>query len=521
MTLIIWISLFIIGAIGVVLLIFLSVISKELKFSENADEELEKIFDHNETIKYLANNYYSTLDKSINRTKDLANDYIDIDNIINKKIKIKSLSIVLQYAPKILPSLSVGLGILGTFIGFTEGIRNFDTKSADNIIRSIDQLLGGIKTAFNTSIAGMSISILFTLFYNHIIGGIKTRLEKITRHLDRKYYISDMDYLLMKLSIYDSGQPIPPASIFKTILERLSEQSQALSSFSNDIATQLGNFTSTFTQQISQEMVEKFNDEMYTLYETLITPTLQKIENLTTNLVQEKKESVGEMVQGVVRELEENLRIMIEQFKQMVSGGTKAELEELSKVIHNAGESFKLIPQLVANSVEELKFFQGEVILQMKDQTEKFHQALQTIDTIVSKESLLINTYDNLSKASGKLKEMVEPLNLGIEKLLQGIGQYEEQRKQLMDVLSQQILQLQSFATYFDSIDKNLSHVFEELSKGVQNYQSAMNEAFKTHLKEYTSSIESFSRRLSSSAESLKEAIEELSETINNSSEVA
>ncbi len=44
------------------------------------------------------------------------------------------------------------LGILGTFIGIIIGLLNFNTESIDT---SIPVLLGGLKTAFITSIVGM------------------------------------------------------------------------------------------------------------------------------------------------------------------------------------------------------------------------------------------------------------------------------------------------------------------------------------------------------------------------------
>jgi len=59
----------------------------------------------------------------------------------------------LEHAPAVL----VSLGIFGTFVGIVIGLLDFDAK---NIQGSIEQLLGGLKTAFITSLAGMALSIL-------------------------------------------------------------------------------------------------------------------------------------------------------------------------------------------------------------------------------------------------------------------------------------------------------------------------------------------------------------------------
>ena len=59
----------------------------------------------------------------------------------------------LEHAPAVL----VSLGILGTFVGIVIGLLDFD---AANIRGSIEELLEGLKTAFITSLVGMTLSIL-------------------------------------------------------------------------------------------------------------------------------------------------------------------------------------------------------------------------------------------------------------------------------------------------------------------------------------------------------------------------
>src|SRR5690606_19842245 len=57
-----------------------------------------------------------------------------------------------QFAPGLLTTL----GILGTFVGISIGLANFDANDIDG---SIPPLLDGLKTAFITSIVGIALSI--------------------------------------------------------------------------------------------------------------------------------------------------------------------------------------------------------------------------------------------------------------------------------------------------------------------------------------------------------------------------
>lgn len=58
-----------------------------------------------------------------------------------------------------LPSLVSTLGVLGTFFGITIGLLNFDSYDLN---ASIPLLLSGLKTAFFTSLAGMTGSLILS-----------------------------------------------------------------------------------------------------------------------------------------------------------------------------------------------------------------------------------------------------------------------------------------------------------------------------------------------------------------------
>jgi hypothetical protein len=69
-------------------------------------------------------------------------------------------------------TLLTSLGILGTFMGIVVGLLDFDPNKIDE---SIEFLLDGLKTAFITSLVGMSASILFKVL--GCIGGFVKREE--------------------------------------------------------------------------------------------------------------------------------------------------------------------------------------------------------------------------------------------------------------------------------------------------------------------------------------------------------
>ena len=88
------------------------------------------------------------------------------------------VSAVLAYkgkAPRLTASTTnilTSLGILGTFAGIVVGLMEFNPSDIDG---SIESLLGGLKTAFLTSLVGMASSII----YKAILGMIPQRDEEV------------------------------------------------------------------------------------------------------------------------------------------------------------------------------------------------------------------------------------------------------------------------------------------------------------------------------------------------------
>lgn len=62
---------------------------------------------------------------------------------------------------KDLKSQIISVGVLGTFVGVFIGLQGFDPT---DIINSVNDILIGLKTAFLTSIVGMSVATILSIY---------------------------------------------------------------------------------------------------------------------------------------------------------------------------------------------------------------------------------------------------------------------------------------------------------------------------------------------------------------------
>ncbi len=77
----------------------------------------------------------------------------------------------------LIPGLLTSLGILGTFMGLMQGLTSVDFTNAEGTIQSIPQLLGGMKFAFATSVAGIACSLVFNMLNRIACGKVERALD--------------------------------------------------------------------------------------------------------------------------------------------------------------------------------------------------------------------------------------------------------------------------------------------------------------------------------------------------------
>jgi biopolymer transport protein ExbB/TolQ len=237
------------------------------------------------------------------KTDDYSYEYFNEKNLMASNSNFKLINSI--------PNILVGLGILGTFVGLTYGISNFNTGSTEQIKSSIQILLSGMGTAFISSIYGMFFSLLFTFFEKVQINSLYQAIHKLCYNLDRKFKVSKNDERLIQVQnqktlldeyfIFTDEQnnKVKPGNILRDIFGESKKQSFALQSFSTDLA----------------EVIEAGFEKILNDPDKGVTYELQNLKDEIVNLGSKLQDPASEMTQNVVKELEKSMSTMIEEFK--------------------------------------------------------------------------------------------------------------------------------------------------------------------------------------------------------------
>lgn len=228
-----------------------------------------------------------------------------------------------------LAGVFTGLGILGTFIGLVNGLGKIDTSidtSASTInFGAILALLGGMSTAFYTSIWGISFSLVWLLLDRATIHSLQRHAAHFFETVKLRYPVVSAEWFLHRLFEVENSE-------FRAI-ERseklLEEQKAILQNLGTDLATA---FEDAIQNSFSQRLAPALNgvsDSISELQNQLGERQVAAMERL----VQTFQERLSEQLGGQFEHLESAMRDAAEWQAQVHS-----ELDQLIVRIRAAAE---------------------------------------------------------------------------------------------------------------------------------------------------------------------------------------
>lgn len=326
-----------------------------------------------------------------------------------------------------IPHLFPTLGILFTFLGIAIGLWHFDSN---DIEKSIPELMNGLKTAFLVSIFGVALLVLFSFWTNikrkkleeGVLSEETIAIQKLTEvltELKKDFYSTD-----------ENDNVIKPGNVLRDIYEESKKQSNSLQTFSTDLALTI---SAGFEQILN-------NPNEGVVAELKLVKT--EIENLGKKL----QDPATDMTQNIVKELQDSMGKMVEEFKTSMSGDTKNEMERLAGLLGQAGGSLTDFPMKLQTMTDNLnENFRGlqDVVKQISQQT------------LSQSEHSTIEMRKQVEEMSEILKNKVGDLQTGQETLLAK----QSQNLQVSDSL------LSAFNTSIEKMNGLSSGVTETISK--------------------------------------------------------
>lgn len=334
-------------------------------------------------------------------------DYINyslIDSIIKK-----------DYSEQI-PNAMTGLGILGTFIGLTLGLNNFnlDTDNTDKMLTSVSSLMDGITTAFLTSIFGVIYSLVVNQLYKH-------------------FYCAVCDKLNEFYAEYAKVVPSPQSSFIKNVVSNQEHQTQLLANFSD-------NFSDTLANKLNE----------------IFKPTLDYFNESIEHFIEKSVVSHNESLDLIVKSFVDNMNVSLgNQFEQL--GETLSQLN--TSQIDNANRLQAVVDNVcsTASRIEIINTSLDNSILKLNDYIDK-------IDTLQG----------NVNAANEKLTQDLSELSRFQTENINIISQFNEYQKNTAAAVTELKNSINSFQSQTETMYKkqieSIQRIVEESDMTILEY---------------------------------------------------
>lgn len=240
----------------------------------------------------------------------------------------------LEHAPAVL----VSLGILGTFIGIVIGLLDFD---AHDIKNSIEGLLDGLKTAFITSLVGMSLSLVLKALDAWWFAPARSKAAVVPDTVTPEHIYSAMTRQVQLLETLNQ-------SLSGNEEGSVSGQLKLLRTDMNDFRQGLTRDQQEFRQALFTQLTQFAEMLSRSATEVVIEALRQVIQDFNRNLVEQFGDNFKALNESVVKMIDWQ-----EQYKQHVET-LEARIETAVRELERTATANEAISKSLATSEQSI-----------------------------------------------------------------------------------------------------------------------------------------------------------------------
>ena len=393
-----------------------------------------------------------------------------------------------------------GIGILGTFIGLTIGLAGVDTSSTGTLSSSISGLLGGMSTAFVTSIFGIVSAIVFGVWHSQNMKRFGDAVSRFTDALDQVFIRKSVEEIL---------------------LEELAEsraQRAAMEQLSTDMAISICDHLPDVLDQLAEKMDSAMKGNLDTMLAGLSerqdkqTEQLMQISSNTNSLVIGGFDQLGDVLkkgvgQGAeelgnsLKNLSSDIASLAEGIRDILDRSTKASSEANQKTLDALNEAISKMNETMEGMANK--------------QTEETDKNIQRMTALM--EEMKTTMKDIFDEMAASVKEQRTEIGKiakdSADQTKENLGAINASVKELMAEIADQMQQMQSM---MDTHEKHMQETLDQMRQAVSSSGNVVNAAGKTveaagkTAKVFVEAADDVSMKLKTAAEPLQKAAEPL-----------
>lgn len=494
------------------------------KSEEIIDKDGKKILD-------IQNDKLKSIVKEFKESAENGTDNINTEVIIQKSLDSDYKLSDYEKRVKLLPSISIALGLLGTFIGLVGTIVSTNTILGNNMASyeefatNMSHPFGSMSTAFITSILGVTFSIILN-FKNVKLENIKEKfydliedyLDNTIYHLYAKNFTSTFKEFNEVVSTSMMNLTKEMGLLFKDGVEKLVNK---INKNTIDLTDMV------IAMQDSTKDLERLSKTLNITVENFKKPveefklSMDNFMNTSEDTSESMKESVNKFAINVV-----NLNDKIFEMNQILDIN-KTKMENIATSIDNSSKTMKDSYNQASDTMKGINDQQTNLIKSFNDELQNLKNVCNKLSDSLAgftngfsktQETTAENIANIINKQLESIKsEMVDGINNKLKDVEHIVNELEDRTASVgeltinsTDLFSKINNQLNDDKVQDDIVKRVISEkVSTELNSNIEKISNDLNDSVKEIEKQFSKYIESTKQGIDNSINQLNDSIKD------------
>ncbi len=378
------------------------------------------------------------------------------------------------------PGFFTAVGVLGTFFGLTVGLQGLemgDSASTDQLRDGIHALIGGAATAFYTSLAGISVSLVA----NAIKGSTERRMIRkiinLQGEIDGKFPRYSPEQALADIAISTKASN----TSLQELHERIGDQFQkSISGLADGMQEAVAAAITSALAPAMNNLSDSMSEQSNTVFEELVGKFASSFESIGDNQAKQ--------LNSASEELNRSVNVVADEFSGMLSAMSEQQMTSQENAAKSSENFQKQMEQLLSmadeqrsessRTMEEIKETLSTVSLALDSSSDRLTTVATTFTEASSKAS------GDMATISGQLSTATSHVTSAAQHQSKAIEQLSEHREQFMN-LQQQLRELAVHlentvgrsAETFSVLGQQQDVFLENLKENVRRVNNSLNES--------------------------------------------
>lgn len=396
------------------------------------------------------------------------------------------------------PTLLTSLGMLGTFVGIVIGLLHFDTT---DIQGSVPLLLDGLKTAFMTSLFGMSLAMFYKVLSglgwmqpaNDVASGpdeigpehIHQLLDQQNGNLEKLLHAiagDESDTLVSRIRLMDQKQQenfntltlqsSRQAKAAEDLVDQAGAQRKRFDEFSHELERQLRDFAEMMSKSATEQLIEALNQVIKDFNERL------------TEQFGKNFEELNDAVKAMV-EWQDNYRQQLGEMRDQYAQGVTAITETEQSVAHISDkasaipETMEGLSTLLATAQRQLADLEGHLgaFAEMRDKAveavpEVSRQVQQTVNEITTaSQQAAKDLVEGSARVNRELLDGAEGINDRYNRVHESLQSTSDQMARHSEEIAQQ------FRDAHEDVNGKVRELIEQITSQTRDLTGTLSDA--------------------------------------------